>query len=259
MSKKSGNRSAFAAAALAGLMSLGAAKADWKESLKGFGNQAVEKAKQYGGQALERDDTPDPEEQQPGAEEPESGSGFGLPFKIPFFGDSDFDDKMDKVEDALREMSPAGLGVQAGNHSAALEFIQSGLSLLGQKLGKESYKTGADGYYGSGTRDALNAFIKDKFSDTDVEKKHFGTTQIHTNYQHLDPVKKASDIGGDDMQALLDSLRDEGLLTPDSTALNQKLEAALGEIDLPALKDLGKEKTSMSASPKALEEALNHG
>jgi hypothetical protein len=130
--------------------------------------------------------------------------------------------EMDRFESALSKVPADKMGIKEGESSELVTFMQRALKNLGQS------GVTVDGKVTPEFLQELNGYIKAKQGERDI----FGS------YKDLKEVTKASEISGAHLQAIIDTLRDQGKIKADSKEVLDALGKAMRQIDDPAVKEM---------------------
>ena len=130
--------------------------------------------------------------------------------------------EMDRFESALSKVPADKMGIKEGESSDLVRFMQNALKNLGQS------GVTVDGKVTPDFLQELNGYIKVKQSERD----------ILGSYKDLKEVTNASEISGAHLQAIIDTLRDQGKIKADSKEVLEALGKAMRQIDDPAVKEM---------------------
>lgn len=121
---------------------------------------------------------------------------------------------LDRIERTLLDVLPVHLRLQEGKPSQVVDFLQQSLGAMGYT---SATATDQQGIAGRDFLADLNGYIAIK--------------QREQGFQDLRPINDISELSGRHVQAIVDSLRDQGIMTGSTPSWLRELSQGLREID----------------------------
>lgn len=121
---------------------------------------------------------------------------------------------LDRIERTLLDVLPIHLRLEEGKPSQVVDFLQQSLGAMGYT---SATATDQQGIAGRDFLADLNGYIAIK--------------QREQGFQDLRPINDISELSGRHVQAIVDSLRDQGIMTGSTPSWLRELSQGLREID----------------------------